>query len=83
MSSKEATFLMVVISTIQQGYSRNFNRPNGNFTREENPRDQSSSRTYNSNQQEGLNVNNEVATQHIQENKKVSNPGVSIQELPQ
>jgi len=79
---------MVVISTIQQGYSRNFNRPNGNFKREENrppyyPRDQSSSRTYNANQQEGLNVNNEVATQHIQENKKVSNPGVSIQELPQ
>ena len=28
-------------------------------------RDQSSSRPFNGNQQEGLNVNNEVATQHV------------------
>jgi hypothetical protein len=71
-----------------QGYSRNFNRPSGNYRREENrppyyPRDQSSSRPYGADQQEGLNANNEVAAQLIQENKKISNPGASIQELPQ
>jgi hypothetical protein len=45
-------------------------------------KDQSSSRPFNGNQQEGLNVNNEVATQHAQENKKVSNSGASIDEIP-
>jgi hypothetical protein len=71
-----------------QGYSRNFNRPSGNYRRDENrppynPGDQSSSRQYNANHQEGLNANNEVATQLVQESKNVSNPGASIQEFPQ
>jgi hypothetical protein len=70
-----------------QGYSRDFNRPNGHFRREENkppyfPRDQSSSRPYNANQQERLNVNTEVATQHVQENKKLVIQGVPLRNFP-
>jgi hypothetical protein len=71
-----------------QGYSRNFNRPSGNYRREENrppyyPRDQPSSCPYSADQQEGLNANNEVATQLVQENIKARIQGISIQELPQ
>ena len=52
------------------GYSRNVNRGNRNFRSDDNrppyfQRDQSSSRPFNGNQQEGLNVNNKVATQHV------------------
>jgi hypothetical protein len=59
-----------------QRYSRNFNRANGNFRREDSrppyyQRDQSNSCPFNASQQDGLNVNNEVATKHVQENKKV------------
>lgn len=69
-----------------QGYSRNFNRPSGNYRREENrppyyPRDQPS--PYSADQQEGLNANNEVATQLVQEISKASNQGIPVQELPQ